>query len=299
MRCIDGLNPPSVSDIHDIHEEPLSIVTVRILHFAPLLALAASPIVHAADSQPCDDDTVTAVARWAGIASARIATRDADRLVVAAACKVMPNAPETTIAAVAFDSLPKSKNPDDSEKLQVVALVEGGKVVAAERSVIQEDAAIQIGENSYRIDTAPYRLSPDVRAFGVVFSSTAHGPSCPDAYMENELTLWIREGTRIRPVFGTNLNGWVATTGTACGPDTSDLRSESARMTIAVEKTSHNGFADLSITAHVMNAESNDDKQPDAGKRTVRTVVKYDGKSYGSDMYRDFWYSPASKKRFK
>ncbi|HHX4059987.1 MAG: multidrug ABC transporter ATPase [Burkholderia contaminans] len=272
---------------------------MRILRFAPLLALAAAPIVHAANSQACSDETVTAVARWAGIASARIATRDADRLVVASACKVMPNAPETTIAAVAFDSLPKSKNPDESSKLQVVALVEGVKVVAADRSVIQEDAAIQIGENSYRIDTAPYRLSPDVRAFGVVFSSTAHGPSCPDAYMENELTLWIREGARVRPVFGTNLNGWVATTGTACGPDTSDLRSESARMTIAVEKTSHNGFADLSITAHVMNAESNDDKQPDAGKRTVRTVVKYDGKSYGSDMYRDFWYSPASKRRFK
>ncbi|KVS74062.1 hypothetical protein [Burkholderia cepacia] len=272
---------------------------MRILVFVPVLALTAAPVVQAADNQACDDATVVSVARWAGVASARIAARDTNRLVVASACKVMPNAPETTIAAVAFDSLPKSKNPDDSEKLQVVALVEGGKVVAAERSVIQEDAAVQIGENSYRIDTAPYRLSHDIRAFGVVFSSTAHGPSCADAYMENELTLWIREGARIRPVFGTNLNGWVATTGTACGPDTSDLRSESARMTIAVEKTSHNGFADLSITAHVMSAESNDDKQPDEGKRTVRTVVKYDGKSYGSDMYRDFWYSPASKKRFK
>ncbi|WP_423394706.1 multidrug ABC transporter ATPase [Burkholderia sp. LMG 21824] len=274
-------------------------MTTSILRFVPLLALVAAPAVHATDNQPCGDDTVTAVARWAGIASARIASRDTNRLVVAAACKVMPNAPGTTIAAVAFDSLPNSQNPNESSKLQVVALVEGGKVAAAEKSVVQEDAAIQIGENSYRIDTAPYRLSPDVRAFGVVFSSTAHGPSCPDAYMENELTLWIRDGARIRPVFGTNLNGWVATTGTACGPDTSDLRSESARMTIAVEKTSHNGFADLSITAHVKNAESNDDKQPDAGKRTVRTVVKYDGKSYGSDMYRDFWYSPASKKRFK
>ena len=294
-----NVNVGLIRHIHGNPRRTVSIMTIRILRFAPLLALAAAPIVHAANSQACSDETVTAVARWAGIASARIATRDADRLVVASACKVMPNAPGTTIAAVAFDSLPKSKNPDESSKLQVVALVEGVKVVAADRSVIQEDAAIQIGENSYRIDTAPYRLSPDVRAFGVVFSSTAHGPSCPDAYMENELTLWIREGARVRPVFGTNLNGWVATTGTACGPDTSDLRSESARMTIAVEKTSHNGFADLSITAHVMNAESNDDKQPDAGKRTVRTVVKYDGKSYGSDMYRDFWYSPASKRRFK
>lgn len=272
---------------------------MKIRRFVPLLALAAAPAVHAADNQPCGDDTVTAVARWAGIASARIATRDADRLVIASACKVMPNAPGTTIAAVAFDPLPKSKDPNESDKLQVVALVEGGKVVAAERSVVQEDAATEIDENSYRIDTAPYRLSPDVRAFGVVFTSSAHGPSCPDANTSDELTLWVREGNRIRPVFATNLYGWVAVTGTACGPDTSDLRSESARMTIAVEKTSHNGFADLSITAHVTKMESDDDKSPDAGKRTVRMVVKYDGRSYGSDMYRNFWYSPASMKRFK
>ncbi|QVN22728.1 multidrug ABC transporter ATPase [Burkholderia pyrrocinia] len=272
---------------------------MKIRRFLPLLALAATPTAHAADSQPCGDDTVTTIARWAGIASARIATRDADRLVVASACKVMPNAPGTTIAAVAFDSLPKSKNPDESDKLQVVALVEGGKVVAADRSIVQEDATTEIGESSYRIDTAPYRLSPEVRAFGVVFTSSARGPSCPDAYTENELTLWVRNGNRIRPVFGTNLNGWVAIAGTSCGPDTSDLRSESARMTIAVEKTSHNGFADLSITAHVTKMESDDDKHSDTGKRTVRTVVRYDDKSYGIDMYRNFWYSPAALKRFK
>ncbi|CAB3746933.1 multidrug ABC transporter ATPase [Burkholderia puraquae] len=267
---------------------------MRILRFTPLLALAAAPIVQAADNQACDDATVVSVARWAGITNARLAARDTNRLVVASACKVMPNAPETTIAAVAFDSLPKSKNPDESKKLQVIALVEGGKVVAAERSVVQEDALTEIGENSYRIDTAPYRLSPDVRAFGVVFTSRARGPSCVDAYTENDLTLWIRDGARLRPVFGTNLHGWVATTGTACGPDTSDLESESAHMTIAVEKTSHNGFADLSITAHVA-----DNEDSTKGKRTVRTIVKYDGKSYGIDMFRDFWYSPASKKRFK
>ncbi|WP_175771771.1 multidrug ABC transporter ATPase [Burkholderia ambifaria] len=272
---------------------------MRLPRFIPLLALVLAPAAQATDNQPCDDAAITAVARWAGIASARIATRDADRLVIASACKAMPNAPQTTIAAVAFDSLPKSENPGGNNKLQVIALVEGGKVVAAERSAVEEDAATEIGENSYRIDTAPYRLSPDVRAFGVIFSSTAHGPSCPDAYMENELTLWIRDGARIRPVFGTNLNGWVAVSGTACGPDTSDLRSESAHMTISVEKTSHNGFADLSITAHVTKMESDDGKSSDPGKRTARTVVKYDGQSYGIDMFRDFWYSPAARKRFK
>ncbi|WP_175975073.1 multidrug ABC transporter ATPase [Burkholderia sp. BCC1047] len=271
----------------------------RIVRFAPLLALAAAPIAHAADSQACGDDTVTAIARWASIASARIATRDADRLVVASSCKAMPNAPETTIAAVAFDSLPKSKNPDESKKLQVVALVEGGKVVAADRSVIEEDAATEIGENSYRIDTAPYRLTPDVRAFGVVFTSSARGPSCPDANATEELTLWVREGSRIRPVFGTNLYGWVSVEGDACGPGAGDARSEEARMTIAVEKTSSHGFADLSITAHITQTQRKNGDYSDTGKRTARTIVHYDGKSYGIDMFRNFWYSPAAMKRFK
>ncbi|UXU92411.1 multidrug ABC transporter ATPase [Burkholderia sp. S-53] len=271
----------------------------KIRRFVPLLAIAAAPTVHAADNQPCSDDTVTAIARWAGIASARIATRDANRLVVASACKIMPNAPGTTIAAVAFDSLSKSKNPDESDKLQVVALVEGGKVVAAERSMVQEDAITEIGPNSYRIDTAPYRLSPDVRAFGIVFTSSARGPSCPDAYAENELTLWVREGNRIRPVFGTNLDGWVGVEGEACGPGVGDASSESAHMTIAVENTSSHGFADLSITARITKTQRKNGDYSDSGKRTSRTVVHYDGKSYGIDMFRNFWYSPGAMKRFK
>ncbi|WP_408581479.1 PA3715 family protein [Burkholderia cenocepacia] len=269
-----------------------------IFRFAPLLAFIATSTSQAADSQSCDDTAVTAIARWAGIASARIATRDADRLVVASSCKVMPNAPETTIAAVAFDSLPKSKNADESKKLQVVALVEGGKVVAADRSVVEEDAATEIDENSYRIDTAPYRLSPDVRAFGVVFTSSARGPSCPDANTGEELTLWVREGGHIRPVFGTNLYGWVSVEGDACGPGAGDARSEAARMTIAVEKTSSHGFADLSITAHITKTQRKNGDYSDTGKRTARTIVHYDGKSYGIDMFRNFWYSPAAMKRF-
>ncbi|WP_321921381.1 multidrug ABC transporter ATPase [Burkholderia sp. BCC1998] len=271
----------------------------RILRFVPLLALAASPVVHAAADQPCDDTTVTAVARWAGIASARIATRDADRLVIASACKAMPNAPQTTIAAVAFDTLPQSKNPDESRKLQIVALVEGGKVVAAEKSTVEEDATTEVGPNSYRIDTAPYRLSPEVRAFGVVFVSSARGPSCPDANAGEELTLWVRDGNRIRPVFGTNLYGWISVEGEACGAGAGDARSEDAKMTIAVEKTMSHGFADLSITAHITQTKREDGTYSDTGKRTARTVVRYDGKSYGTDMFRTFWYSPTAVKRFK
>ncbi len=30
--------------------------------------------------------------------------------------------------------------------------------------------------------------------------------------------------------------------------------------------------------------------------RPVRTIVRYDGKSYGVDIYRNFWYPPSMLK---
>ncbi|KWH41198.1 hypothetical protein [Burkholderia stagnalis] len=267
------------------------------LRLLPALTLAAASLAHASDAQPCGDDALVAVARWAGIDGQRVAARETNGLVAASACKVTPDAPDapdapgTMIAAVAFDSLPRSKHPDESNKLQVVALVENGKVVAAERSVVEEDAATEIDANSYRIDTAPYRLSPDVRAFGVVFTSSARGPSCPDANASEELTLWVRDGNHLRPVFGTNLAGWVNTDikHAICSPGASDDAIVSANMTIGVERTSSHGFADLSITAHVEPPSRKD-------KRTIRTIVRYDGKSYGIDMFRNFWYPSSAMK---
>ena len=260
----------------------------RIVRFVPLLALLFAPWVHADDAQACGDDVVEAVARWGAVKGKLVSwDQDEDGLIAAAACKVMPNAPGTTIAAIAFDTKHEGRGGDTGSKLQIVALVEAGKVVAAERAVIEEDAATAVG--SYRIDTAPYRLSPDVRAFGVVFTSGARGPSCPDASASDELTLWVREGQRLRAVFGTNLEGWVSVEGAACA-GAGDARSESAHMTIAVEKTASHGFADLSLTAHITQAQRKNGEYADTGKRTVRTVLKYDGKSYGIDMFRDFWY---------
>lgn len=253
-----------------------------------LFALSLAPVARADDEQACNGDTVAAVAHWAGVKGKLVSWEEDGGLIAAAACKAMPDAPQTTIAAVAFDTKHEGPGADDGSKLQVIALVEGGKVVAAERSTIEEDALTEVGH--YRIDTAPYRLSADVRAFGVVFTSSARGASCPDASAEGELTLWIREGNRLRVVMGTNLDGWVSVEGTACGAGTGDARSESAHITIAVEKTSSHGFADLSLTAHITQTQRKDGNYADTGKRTARTVLKYDGKSYGIDMFRNFWY---------
>ena len=256
------------------------------LWFLPFLAVAFTPSAHADDAQPCDSGTVEAIARWAeaGVNGKLVEWNKPDGLIAAAACKAMPNAPGTTIAAIAFGiSHEKMSGYADGYKLQVIALVEAGKVVAATQSILEEDAATAVG--SYRIDTARYILSKDVRAFGVVFYNSAPGPSCPEQGQidENEyLTLFIREGERLRAMFVTHLYEWNLIDGGSCSLDNKDARRESARMIIGVEKTSSHGFADLSITAHVteMLFKHNEGVSV-TGKRTIRRVLKYDGQSYG------------------
>lgn len=266
----------------------------RIVRFVPLLALLLAPWAHADDKQACDDDTVDAVAQWGGVKGKLVSWNEEEGgLIAAASCKAMPNAPATTIAAIAFDTKHQGFGTPDGSKLQIIALVEAGKVVAAERSEIVEDAATMVG--SYRIDTAPYVLAPGVRAFGVVFTSAARGPSCPDASADEELTLWLRDGKHLRAVFGSNLEGWVSAQGTACSAGSGDALSESAHMTIAVEKSASHGYADLSLTAHITQTQRKNGDYTDTGKRVARTVLKYDGTTYGIDMFRQFWYPTSAR----
>ncbi|OLL27365.1 multidrug ABC transporter ATPase [Burkholderia sp. SRS-W-2-2016] len=265
----------------------------RLLRFVPFLALVVSPLAHANDDPACDEVTVATIAHWAGVTGKLISRNKPGGVLAATACKAMPNSPGTTIAAVAFDTNFDHADGEDGDHIkQVIALVQGGKVIAANRSFVEEDAATHFG--SYRIDTAPYLLSPSVRAFGVVFDSDTVGPSCPDAAAEHELTLWVRKEDDLVPVFGTNLYGWVTVDNLSCGPGIEGARSESAHMTIAIERTSSHGFADLSLTAQITQTQLKKGNYVDTGKRIVRKVLKYDGTSYGVDMFRSFWYPSTS-----
>lgn len=266
-----------------------------LLRLGGLALAAASWHSQAAEPpQPCSTETMAAVSRWAGVRGLLQSWDTPGGLIAAAACKAMPDTPDTTIAAIAFDTALEGRTQGDGNKLQVIALVESGKVVAAHRSQIEEDATTAVGR--YRIDTARYHLSPSVRAFGTVFHSDALGSRCPDAAADTELTLWVREGQQLRPVLGTNLRGWVNIVGTPCEMNAQLQRSEEAHLSIAIEKTSSHGFADLALVARVVHSEihGNDDEQ--TRQRRVRTVLRYDGRSYGQDMFRTFWY-PAGLQR--
>jgi hypothetical protein len=256
-----------------------------------LLVVAFMSFAHADDAQTCDDETIQAIAAWAGVEGKLLISNrvspdgEPDGLIAAAACKVMPNAPGTTIAAIAFGHY-LDEHIYDGRQMKIIALVEAGKVVAANRSTIERDFSLNM-VNLYRIDTAPYILSKEVRAFGVA-STAADAPlgwGCSTGgFAGFTLTLWIREGENLRALFGIHRDLW------RYGPCVGEDWEEGAyNITLAVEKTSSHGFADLAVTAHVKQTNLIDNSE--ISRRTVRKVVKYDGQSYrGIDDPYGFWW---------
>jgi len=267
----------------------------KTLWFLTLLIAAFMSSVHADEAQSCDDETIKAVAAWAGIEGIeeKLPTvYQGGEPWIVAACKAMPNTPGTTIAAIAFGGVPIHDETTQmtvafSEQVKVVALVEAGKVVAAHRSIIKGEPYLYSMDGDYRIDTARYILSKDVRAFGVVSNEKFPPRGCVGHWYYDYLTLWIREGENLRAIFSTFLR------------DHSDAicfneigLTEETNITISIEKTSSHGFADLAITARAHGAFHNpDDSYTSTDRPTVRKVLKYDGQSYGFiPPLGDFWW---------
>lgn len=103
-----------------------------IFCFVLLLVFIVILIFQVVDSQFCDDIVVIVIVCWVGIVSVCIVMCDVDWFVVVLLCKIMLNVLEMMIVVVVFDLLLKSKNLDESKKLQVVVFVEGGKVVVVD-----------------------------------------------------------------------------------------------------------------------------------------------------------------------
>ncbi|MDH0335590.1 hypothetical protein [Metapseudomonas otitidis] len=188
------------------------------------------------------------------------------------------------IVALAYDSDASGGTPGERLLHLLVARVDSasGRILERHEGNLEEDALLEISADSLWLDTARYRLAKDVRAFGVVISSQARGPSCPDAGMFDELTLFVPgEAATLRPVFTGYLREWITVQGTSC-VNNDRFRSEHARMTLAIGPKSSHGFADLILSAQV----SDDDDKP---LRTVKKTLQYDGKTYPYSSTDTFW----------
>jgi hypothetical protein len=195
--------------------------------------------------------------------------------IVAAACKRWPGRQGLMLGAFAYDA-----KSDEQKNLVIVAIDERkGKVVSAYRSLIEVDATTRLEQGGLGLDTAAYDLAPGIRAFGVDIG-TDYTPHCVQGGGGPERTLYVMEGSKIRPVMkGMTTREWnfEDKESTSCSPDPAP--AVYYVLTLAIDKAVTNGYADLLVTA----APRYED-----GKRTKREPfryrMRYDGKQYPAAM---------------
>ena len=210
---------------------------------------------------------------------------------VAQACKRWPFDSAITLAAVARSISPEDTAPGERRlHLDVAMLSASGQVLAAHRMPLEEDAQLELSEGGLRLDTARYDLAPGQRAFGVVVTSSARGPSCPDRGFEDELMLFLREGDALRPVLTTYLASWSFEEGSPCSHD-APLVTDSAQTTLHIGKVRHHGLADITLQSAVERElrDANGESRS-GGKRVAKRTLQYDGNTYQSDPFEHLFH---------
>ncbi|VXB29493.1 conserved exported hypothetical protein [Luteimonas sp. 9C] len=255
---------------------------VRLRLWAGALALlsvatGAHAVETGAPRDACPLQTIYA------LSTAGLLPAGGDAPIVAQACRVWPYDDALALAAVAY--APSGQAPVGERALRLVVAVldaQSSEVLAIHEREIGEDAAFALLDGGVLLDTARYDLAEGTRAFGVVLRSSAPGPSCPDGRFNDALTLYVREGRVLRPVFASHMDFWSRVLGEPCSwARDQRLVTEEAAFTIGVERSTHHGFADLRVTANVTRTESAADREDE---KTVRRrdsrVVRYDGTRY-------------------
>ena len=252
--------------------------------------------VGAQKEQICRDSTLGIVGKFLGIDGFRMPNRDHpyDGAIKSAACKPYPGS-KRTIVAVAYES------DKDSTKRLVIALVDSfsNRVVASYQGEIGEDAAMRVESGSLWIDTAPYHLAKGVRALGLDVTS-GYIPNCGDGGLGAQRTLYVQEGTRLRPVLvDLTMSTWsfLQRGRDRCtGPEAPETTIvERYERSIAVADTSTNGYRDLQITV----TSFRDDRKK-ATRSAFRYKLRYDGRQYSTqdfEIARSKWESRAAWKK--
>jgi len=198
-----------------------------------------------------------------------------------AVCKDWPAYPGMTITALSqIEANPSAEEPDGQGlydlKLAVVSSEGLGTLASYSRASVFVSDAVRF--EGLSIDTARYKLTPQLRAFGV--RSTFHGSSGPNPFGEVWLSLYVKEGDVLRPVMeklvvGTNGGEWD----TNCAGEFWETR-----RTLEMASTSSHGYVDLIVRSVASGSKSTRKGEeceniPSTGK-TALTTLRYDGNQY-------------------
>lgn len=203
--------------------------------------------------------------------------------VIAESCKTLPDDGDLMLSVFAYDA------GVENQKQIIVAIInkKSKRVVSTYKKDVDEDAITEVGEYSLKLDTAPYQLAADMRAYGVRFRSSARGASCGEARSGDELTLFVPEGRNLRPVLSLDMYQQRLIQGCIGAATGSDIWRE-ANLAIDIADSVSNGFHDLRVIARI-NVDGNVEPPPRVKITVQRHILRYDGKSYKTGKNIPWW----------
>lgn len=246
-----------------------------------VVGLATAQVSEGTAAQRCSATQLAQLGTQLGVSRF---TQSEMGVVVSAACKVWPKDNSKTIVAVGYSTAV------ETEKAIVVAISEtgSGKVDSLYRSKVEEDAGTELHAGSLKIDTGRYDLAPEVRAFAVDMESNGRGASCPEGGSGAMRTLFVQNGSAIRPVLeNLALEDWQYVSGgpAMCNLGNAETVVEKFPTSVGISKATSNGFADL-----VISIASKLDNAKKSKRQPFQYVLKYDGRQYPTkEMERAYW----------
>jgi len=213
-------------------------------------------------------------------------SRSEEGVVVADSCKIWPYRPTITLAAFAHEI----NSPNDAPlKDMIVAMIDNktNQIISSLQTIVGEDALTEIDSSSLELDTARYQLSDKVRAFGLRFHSSALGASCGEANWNNQLTLFVPEGKKLRPMLSIYMYQQRSLKG-CLSVFLPDAVWENAEITLGMKKTYTNDLADILVTAKI-SPDFNESNTENIKARTETYTLKYDGHKYVTASKVPWW----------
>lgn len=216
---------------------PLTFRACHLMNrFSLLLAISLAAIVSPRASSASEDDRCQAKTLRV---LEDVIGRDKIKDILAHSCRLSPGG-DHLIATAAYQ--PHDYKESDNLPFLVVLLKDNHRPVAKYLGEIVVDATVYVQARSLEIDTGRYNLAPGVRAFGLRLRAT-RTPKCAEATTDRNLTLFIQEGHRLRPVLGPTPTYYsVARDGAFCTPD---VIVDDWNMLLSINDHQSNGFRDI------------------------------------------------------
>lgn len=242
--------------------------------------------------EPCDERALNALRPLMKVDRPAAGVR-----MLASACKVLPNDPHRTAAAIVFRGEPS--NVEDVDEKLLVSLIDNRsfQVIAAHDQpsangiMYQDDPEYALG-----IDTARYNVSEEVFVFGIdFFDNYSERRACDwDGGPGPTLTLFAYDKEKsIRPILSMDRSAWIYRECRFVSEPQSIVVEES-RTILAVGKTKTHGYADLLVHVSSSLSVDRDLFKSNPKRKPLRTVIRYDGRQYDIKPYelaRDKWFN--------